>query len=205
MPKTVRRARVAPEEVRQQIVEAFSRRAKATGLRGVMMGEIATELRISASTLYKHFPSKEALTLASVERWANELAATDAVQRSKEPPFEQFMRWIDAWADAQAALSPAFVRDLETDYPAAFRHFRAVIEQRKQQGAKLLRSQLKPELDERMAFAVLDMILTAAARPELADRLRISRHEAMRTAVTIWASGALDRRGKLRTLKGGSR
>lgn len=200
--KTVRRTRIAPEQVRQQIVEAFSRRAKAAGIRSVMMGEIATELRISASTLYKHFPSKEALTLACVERWGDELAATEAVQRSKLPAFEQFMHWIDAWADAHSSLSPAFVRDLETDYPAAFRRFREVIERRKQQGAKLLRPQLKPELDERMAFAVLDMILTAAQRPELADRLRISRHEAMRTAVTIWASGALDRRGKLRPMKG---
>jgi len=199
--KPARRARVAPEETRQQIVDAFSSKAKALGLRGVMMGEIATELRISASTLYKHFPSKEVLTLACVERWAEELAATSAVGARQEPPFEQFMRWLDAWADAQAALSPAFVRDLETDYPAAFRRFRAVIDQRKQQGARLLRPQLKPELDERMAFAVLDMILSAAARPELADRLRISRHEAMRTAVTIWASGALDRRGKLRSMK----
>jgi AcrR family transcriptional regulator len=196
-----RKARIPAEEVRRQIVDAFSSKAKAIGLRGVMMGELATELRISATTLYKHFPSKDALTLACVERWADELAATSAVQNKKLPAFEQFVAWIEAWAGAQAALSPAFVRDLESDYPAAYRRFRAVMDQRKQQGARLLRSQLKPELDERVAFAVLDMILTATAKPELADRLRISRHEAIRTAVTIWASGALDRRGKLKAMK----
>lgn len=200
----VRRARVAPEQVRQQIVDAFSVKAKAIGLRGVMMGEVASELRISASTLYKHFPSKEALTLACVERWAHEFAASGAAAdnpRHQREPFEQFTHWLDAWADAHAELSPAFVRDLESDYPAAFRRFRAVVQQHKQDGAALLRSQLKPELDERVALAVLDLILNTVVRPEFADRLRISRHEAMRTAVSIWAGGALDRRGKLRPLR----
>lgn len=200
--RPARKTRVAPEQVRQQIVHAFDTKAKAIGLRGVMMGEIASELRISASTLYKHFPSKEALTLASVERWADEFAAAEAAFKpSKRAPFEQFVYWLDVWADAHAALSPAFMRDLETDYPAAFQRFRAVVNQRKRQGATLLRPQLKPELDERVALAVLDLILTTVLRPEFADRLRISRHQAIRTAVAIWAGGALDRRGQLRALR----
>lgn len=200
----VRRPRVAPEQVLEQIVDAFAAKAKAVGLRGAMMGEIATELRISASTLYKHFPSKEALTLASVERWADAFAAAHAAADNSQPgrePFDQFMHWVDAWADAHSALSPAFVRDLESDYPAAFQRFRAIIDQRKQQGAALLRPQLKPDLDERVALAVLDLILTTVVRPEFADRLRISRHDAIRTAVSIWAGGALDRRAKLRSLR----
>jgi AcrR family transcriptional regulator len=202
--KAARRVRVAPEQARQQIVAAFATKAQAVGLRGVMMGEIASELRVSASTLYKHFPSKEALTLACVERWADEFAAAGAAldnPRLKRTPFDQFVHWLDVWADAHAALSPAFVRDLESDYPTAFARFRAVVRQRKQEGAALLRPQLKPELDERVALAVLDLILTTVLRPEFADRLRISRHEAIRTAVSIWAGGALDRRGQLRSLR----
>jgi AcrR family transcriptional regulator len=201
--RPARKARIAPEQVRQQIVDAFAIKAKAIGLRGVMMGEIATELRVSASTLYKHFPSKEALTLACVERWADEFAAAEAAftPAPKRAAFDQFLHWIDVWSDAHGALSPAFVRDLETDYPAAFKRFRAVINQRKRQGAALLRPQLKPELDERVALAVLDLIMTTVLRPEFADRLRISRHEAIRTAVAIWAGGALDRRGQLRALR----
>jgi AcrR family transcriptional regulator len=203
--KSVPRARLLPEQIRQRIVEAFSKQAKANGLRGVMMGELASELHISASTLYKHFPSKEALALACVERWADEFAASDAVAdnpQHKRDPFEQFAHWLDAWADAHAALSPAFVRELESDCPAAYQRFRAVVEQRKRDGAALLSSELKPELEQRVAFAVLDLILTTVVRPEFADRLRISRHDAIRSAVTIWAAGALDRRGKLRALRG---
>ena len=190
-------------EVREQILEAFSVKAKSVGLRAVMMGELASELRVSASTLYKHFPSKEALTLACVDRWAHELGAAEAAEPKPGAPndgFGQFMHWVDAWADANAALSPAFARDLESDYPAAWRRYREVIGERKRRGAELLTPVLKPDYDSRVALAVLDLILTTVLRPGFAERLRISRHEALRSAVAIWAGGAVDRRGKLRAV-----
>ena len=201
--KPARRARVQPHELREQILDAFSAKAKAIGIRGVMMAELASELRVSASTLYKHFPSKEALTLACVERWADELGAAEAAEPSPGTPrdgFGQFMHWVDAWADANAALSPAFARDLQTDYPAAWRRYRDEIRRRKERGAELLRPVLKPDIDERVSLAVLNLILTTVLQPEFSDRLRISRHEALRSAVAIWAGGAVDRRGKLRAL-----
>jgi AcrR family transcriptional regulator len=206
--KSGRRLRAAPEQVRQQILDAFSVKAKATGIRAVMMGELASELRISASTLYKQFPSKEALTLACVERWADELAAADAASdnpKAKRDGFEQFMHWIDAWADAHAALAPEFARDLKSDYPAAWQRFVEIVRLRKQRGAALLRPVLKPELDERVAFAVLNLILNSVLLPEFADGLHISRRDAMHSAVSIWAGGAVNRGGKLRTLRGGKK
>jgi AcrR family transcriptional regulator len=217
LKKPLRRQRAA-RPVREQILDAFSAKAKATGIRGVMMGELASELRVSASTLYKHFASKEALTLACVDRWADELGAAEVAQPragarsdgtrsdgTKLNGFVQFMHWVDAWADANATISPAFYRDLETDYPSAFRRYRAVVSERKERGAALLRPLLKPEFDERVALAVLNLILSTVLRPEFADGLRISRHEAIRSAVAIWAAGALNRGGKLRALRSGHR
>lgn len=205
LPKKPPRSARAPRPVREQILEAFSAKAKAVGIRSVMMGELATELRISVSTLYKHFPSKEALTLACVDRWAIELAASGAAQEGgsiKRDPFEQVMYWVDAWAEVNATISPAFMRDLESDYPVAFRRYREVVRERKERGAALLRPLLKPELDERVAFAVMDMILRTVLRQEFADKLRITRAEAIRSALAIWAGGAVDRRGKLSALPG---
>lgn len=205
--KTNRRMRTRAQQPREQILQAFSARAKRDGLRAVMMGELAVELRMSVSTLYKQFPSKEALTLACVDRWADELAAAEVALRGPGAPgrdaFDRFMHWVDAWADANAAISPAFMRDLQSDYPVAWRRFREVVRARQEQGAALLRPVLKPGLDERVAFAVLKTILYSALEPEFAERLRISRREALRSAVSIWAGGAVDRRGKLRALRGG--
>lgn len=195
-----KRPRLDTEQLKQQILEAFSANAKRHGIRSVMMAELASELRMSATTLYKLYPSKEALALACVDRWANELAAVEAAEPGPALPsngFERFMHWVDAWADANARLSPAFRRDLQTDYPAAWARYREVVRDRKRRGAALLRPVLKPEIDERVAFAVLNLIFEEVLKPELADKLRMTRHDVLRTAVAIWAGGAVDRRGKL--------
>jgi AcrR family transcriptional regulator len=195
----------APDQVSKQILDAFSARAKHVGIRGVMMVELATELRMSAATLYKRYASKEALAMACVDRWAHELGASEAARRDpsgRRVGFEQFMHWVDAWAEANAALSPVFRRDLETDYPVVWRRYRAVVSERKKRGAALLRPLVKSELDKDVALAVLDLIFTAVLDPEFADRLRVSRHDAIRMAVSIWAGGALERGGKLRAIRG---
>jgi AcrR family transcriptional regulator len=199
-----KKPRVDPSQISERVLEAFSARAKRVGIRGVMMGELASELRMSASTLYKLFPSKEALVLACVDRWAMELAAAEAAEPEPDDArddFERFMHWAEAWADHNAALSPAFARDLRSDYPAGWQRFRDVVRQRKARGVELLRPVLKPEIDERVAFAVLELIIDAVLRPEFATRLRISQHEAIRSAVSLWAAGAVNRRGKLRALR----
>lgn len=199
-----RRARVDPEQQRAQILAVFSARAKRDGIRAVMMGELASELRMSASTLYKLYPSKEALTLACVDRWADDVAAAEAAKpdpKHGRDPFERFLHWLDAWADANASLSPAFTRDLRSDYPEAWTRFKAVIRERQRRGAELLRPSLRPDVDERVAFAILKMLLDQTMQPEFADRLRMSRHDAMRSATLLWASGALARRGELRAIE----
>jgi AcrR family transcriptional regulator len=195
--------RTSPARSREQVLDAFSERAKRNGIRAVMMGELARDLRMSATTLYKLFPSKEALALACVERWALDLAASDAAGAAsvgRRDPLEQFTHWLDAWADAQSEISPAFIRDLRTDHPEAWAHFNEVIREQQQRGVAMLRPGLKPEIDERVAFAILKLLMDEVMRPEFANRLRISRHDAIRSAVGIWASGAIDRRGRVRAI-----
>jgi AcrR family transcriptional regulator len=197
--------RADPEHVSAQILDAFSARAKRIGLRTLLMTELATELRMSASTLYKLYPSKEALAAACVDRWADELGAAEAAKRDSKAGadgFDQFMRWVEAWADANASISPAFAHDLETDYPAVWRRYREIVDERKRRGAALLRPMLKPEVDRRVALALLDVIFKTVLEPEFANRLGISRREAIRSAISVWAGGALARGGKLRSLRG---
>lgn len=201
------RSRSDPRQLRERVLETFSDRAMRYGIRPLLMTELATALRMSASTLYKLFPSKESLALACVERWADELGAAEAARRDPSRPrddFEQYLHWIEAWADANANLSPAFSRDLQIDYPAVWKRYCDVMDERKRRGAKLLRPMLKPEVDERVAFALLNIIFATVLEPDFAQRMGASRREALRTAVSIWAGGALARRPKLRSLRGGA-
>ncbi|MET0386395.1 MAG: TetR/AcrR family transcriptional regulator [Polyangiales bacterium] len=193
---TARRPRANTEQLRERVLEAFSATAKRHGFRALLMTKLASELRISATTLYKLFPSKEALALACVEDWVNEIGAAEAARRAVVTPrdgFEQYMQWVDAWAEANAALSPAFTRDLQTEYASVWKRYVQALDDRKHRGARLLRPLLKPGIDERVAFALLNVIFTKVREAEFAERLDISRREALRSAVAIWAGGALQR------------
>ena len=189
------RARAAASNAREtkaRILAAFSERAKRSGIRSVVMGELATDLRMSASTLYDHFSSKEKLVMAMVDRWSTELAAAESVIRDRsKPPLTRFMLWADGWSKRLVEYSPAFLSDLTHDYPKAWRRLQEDLDRRKEAGAALLRPELRRDVDPEIALALLDMILTRVSNPRFWDRFGVSRQEVYRTALTIWADGAL--------------
>src|SRR5262245_10771283 len=95
-----KRADPAADPTRERILVAFSAKAKRAGIRAVVMGELATELRMSAMTLYKHFASKDDLVSVMVDAWALELAAIDALDLGHLPDCEVALERLLAWADA---------------------------------------------------------------------------------------------------------
>ena len=175
-----------------RILSAFSERAKRGGLRTVVMGELATELGMSISTLYAHFRSKEDLVAAMVDRWCAELATHDAlVDDERIPIAKRFKVWGDAWSVRIIDYSPAFFADLRRDYPEQSARLQRDLEQRKSKGAGLLRPHLKPGLIPGAAFALLDLIYTHAHDPRLGDEVGVARQDVVRTALAIWGHGAL--------------
>jgi AcrR family transcriptional regulator len=181
--------------VRERILVAFSARAKRSGIRAVVMGELAAELRVSPTTLYKHFASKHELVSAMVDAWALELAAIDALDLGRaddcNAALEHLLAWADAWTASLANVSPAFFKDLHRDHPECWARFNAQIEERKQAAAPILGPLLRPDLPAAAALLMLDQLVTHAANPRHAERLGASRREAVRTAVSIWGGGAL--------------
>jgi AcrR family transcriptional regulator len=190
--------------VRERILVAFSSKAKRSGIRAVVMGELASELRMSPMTLYKHFASKHELVSAMVDAWALELAAIDALDLGHlddcDVALERLLAWADAWTASLANVSPAFFKDLHRDHPECWERFQAQIEERKWAAAPILGPLLRPELNPTAALIMLDQLVTHAADPRYAERLGISRREAVRTAVSIWGSGALLHAPKLRAV-----
>ncbi len=189
--------------VRDRILQAFSERAKRSGLRSVVMAELASELRMSPTTLYNHFSSKEDLVLVAVERWVKELAAEEALT-SDRPELRTLLdrvgHWAQVWAASMSELSVAFIQDLQREYPAAWARFQEGVEERKRLSAEILRPALKPELNAVVAIEILHLILARVADPRFSDRAGTSRSDAIQTAVSIWASGALTAEGQLLAL-----
>jgi AcrR family transcriptional regulator len=183
---------------------AFSSKAKRSGIRAVVMGELASELRMSPMTLYKHFASKDELVSAMVDAWALELAAIHALDLGQvddcSAALERLLAWADAWTASLANVSPAFFQDLHRDHPECWTRFHAQIEERKLAAAPLLGPFLRPELNANAALLMLDDLVTHAADPRYAERLGVSRREAVRTAVSIWGGWALLETPKLRAV-----
>ena len=187
------------DPVPERILQAFSHKATRSGLRSVVMAELASELRMSATTLYKHFSSKEELVLSLVERWVAEVAAAEALTDERpefRKPVDRVRHWAEVWSASMSELSVAFIQDLERDYPVAWRLFSEGIEERKRVGAALLRPLLKPELHAEVALEVLSMALARVADPRFADQMGTSRSDAIQTAVSVWASGAIVQDGQ---------
>jgi len=192
-------------ETRDRILNAFSDKARRYGIRAVLMGELASELRMSAMTLYKPFKSKDELVAATVDAWALELAAIDALDwekaRTCASVLEVLLAWADAWTAILSQVSPAFFKDLHRDHPEEWQRFNAVIDERQDVAAEYLRPFLREDVDSETVLQMLDMLTRLAADPRFVDKLDVSRRDAVRTAISLWGGGALRERTQLRALR----
>jgi len=181
--------------VRARILEAFSEKARRSGIRAVVMGELATELRMSAMTLYKYFPSKDELVSAMIDAWAHELAALDALEWDKvqdcKSALEMLARWADAWTASLSNVSPAFFGDLHRDHPVAWKQFQARLDGSKWAVAKYFMPLLRQDISPVACLMMLDRLVTQAADPSFVEQIGISRQESVRIALSIWGGGAL--------------
>jgi AcrR family transcriptional regulator len=186
--------------VRQRILDEFSARAARSGIRSVVMMELASELRMSATTLYNHFPSKGDLVTAMIERWVADVGSSEVTaleRRIAQDPMEGLVGWAEAWSRSTARYAHAFWNDLRRDYPDAWTLFQNEIQRRKAAGAALLGPFLRDDVHPATAMAILDRILALASDPRKCEQLGTSRSEAIRTGIRLWARGALRSRGEL--------
>src|SRR3954452_22416405 len=90
------------DETRDRILDWAFRTASRTGLEGLSIGGLATELGLSKSGLFAHFGSKEDLQLAGLEVAATRSTETVMRPASRAPRgeprirrlFENWLAWI---------------------------------------------------------------------------------------------------------------
>lgn len=190
--------------VRERILRVFSAKARRAGIRSVLMGELASDLRMSAMTLYKHFASKDELVDSMVDAWAVDLAAIDSLDwenaSSCGAVLEMLLSWADAWTASLSHVSPAFFDDLRRDHPEAWHRFWSEIRRRKRIAAVHLDPFLRDGMDHEVSLALLDSLVMRAADPRFTERLGISRRDAVRAALSLWGGGALRKRTNLRSV-----
>lgn len=80
----------APQTMKERILETADKLFYLQGIRAIGVDTIAAEIGISKRTLYNHFPSKDALIAAYLER------RFVAQRPSDKPPAEQILGTFDA-------------------------------------------------------------------------------------------------------------
>jgi AcrR family transcriptional regulator len=89
------------------------------------LNEIARRARVGAGTLYRHFPTREALILAVYQHDINRLVASAPKLLAERTPLEAFRRWFFRLADyirvkhglGEALHSPAAQEAIRDTYP----------------------------------------------------------------------------------------
>ncbi len=97
-----RRLRADAERNRARLLET-ARAAFASGSTTVALEQIARDSGVGIGTLYRHFPTREALVEALYRKERADLCAIAAKLLAKHPPDQALRAWMDCFADYVAA------------------------------------------------------------------------------------------------------
>ena len=88
---------------REKLLEAAAAAFGAADGRPVSLESIARDAGVGIGTLYRHFPSREALIEAVYRAELTEVAATAGQLLKRHPPKAALRRWMDRYASFVAA------------------------------------------------------------------------------------------------------
>lgn len=192
----LRRRREWPEpDAREGILRAFAERARRTGIRGVVLGDLAAELGISKKTLYQHFESKQALVQALVEKAVARLRSDMTAAARRDLHGADVLRgWVASWLEGFGRFSPEFWRELERDYPGAWAVFRTVNDDAGRRAHARIGRDLRAGVHPEVARELFHLFVRHFTDPVVTERLGLTRREAALAALEIWIGGALGAR-----------
>ncbi|MFN8040539.1 MAG: helix-turn-helix domain-containing protein [Acidimicrobiales bacterium] len=157
------------EHVRLQeraILDAAGRLFAERGVSGTDLGDIAAEVGLARSSLYRYFPDKDHILLAWFERELQPVIDQSAtLLEGDDPPVERIVRWmrfqIDYVADPSHDLAPRLAAEIgavsqEVQHAIAAGHMRLY-----GQPAALVAEAVPPGRDARLVLGVLGGILRA--------------------------------------------
>jgi len=97
-----RRTRADAERNRARLLDA-ARAAFASGQASVPLDQIARDAGVGIGTLYRHFPTREALVEALYRKELDDLCASAAALLATRSPEEALRAWMDRFAGYVAA------------------------------------------------------------------------------------------------------
>jgi TetR/AcrR family transcriptional repressor of mexJK operon len=132
------------ERRRQKVLAAACRLFTSEDYERVHMGAVAEAAEIAKPTLYRYFPSKEALFLAALEESLGQLVADVAALRRQGGPAETRLRGAISLVHKQIGLLAPALRAVESKGSDPNDRSRKLL----RKGMRALRSEIEGLLDE---------------------------------------------------------
>ena len=173
-----------------RVLDAMESRLADDGIRSVVMSELAAELGMSTKTLYRLFPSKDALVTAVIDRWAERLLRAQQRRHGSDMSAAELVRTAAHFqVRRRGRLSPAFWSDLEADHPEAWARYRTMLEDGRRTSDAWMARAMRDDVDVQAARAMLVASIERVLDPSVRRPAGLSRSDAIDLAVDIWCRG----------------
>jgi len=159
---------------RQRLVEVATRAFGSD--RPVTLAEIAAEAGVGIGTLYRHFPTREALVEAVYHDQVERLGRSATELLAAHPPAEAFRRWLDVfvdWAATKHGMTDALrtaVSSGRLRHSEMRRQLETVVGRLLEAGAES--GELRGDASAADVAALLAGILSVAGAPDQRDQAR---------------------------------
>ncbi|MDR2675853.1 MAG: TetR/AcrR family transcriptional regulator [Opitutaceae bacterium] len=193
----------ADEAARARILEQVERELFLHGYSALTMDALAHELGMSKKTLYRHFPGKDEMVDAAIEKFAASLRAEVEARLREERPFVQTVADILAAAAPRIArLSEHVLRDLQRFAPELHRkfedlrgkHFPAVWSALLRRG--VAEGAVRADIDTDFAAHVMLSVLRSFTQPDVLAAWGLSPGQAIARLLDLVMNGLLTTKGR---------
>jgi AcrR family transcriptional regulator len=174
------------------VLDEVERRFRTTGPRGLVMSDLARSQSMSTKTLYRLFPSKEALILAVVRRWCDGLlAAQDRRNDSDMTARERISTAIQALVAHRRRFSPDFWAELRDEHPEAWSLHTETLARARRRAEGWMQAARRSDVDAHVARLSLLALVELAQRSDLLEATGLELAESIDQLAGIWARGVL--------------
>lgn len=190
-----------------RIIEFARKKFHSEGFFKTPMDELASELKISKKTIYKHFPSKNNLIEQICSHTSEEISkSVDGIVDSDADVITKFVLIMNLYNGFTVNISEKWLRDLRLKAPDEA----SKIDQKRHAKindvlTKLIRQGKKEKLivniSEPLIISTFSASISSILNPDFLMRNKMSVHNAFRETYDLLLNGMLTPKGKLRLKK----
>lgn len=173
-----------------EVLDAVEARFRAGGVRALVMSDLARELGMSTKTLYRLFPSKEALVTAVLQRWSERFLAAQAAHLASSMTIEERIRTAaHALVAHRRRFSDDVWRELREEHPVSWELYTATMVTARERSAVRMASAERTGIEPSLARAALTALVELAQTPAVLDASGLEAGAAIDQVVALWTRG----------------